>query len=125
MSEREVFVADTLGINRTHFAVLQWLSRHGEGNVTTMASELGVHPNSLRHHLKDLTKAGVLSATEGGRGREVTFTLNRDKLKATIGELSVMLGTPPDRNVDHSCDTDSQRPTSKKAAQASKEKPTM
>lgn len=57
---------------------------------TEIAEALGLKPNTLSHHLSDLTAAGLVSATR--QGRSLLYSVNLDTTEGLIGYLALDVG---------------------------------
>ncbi|WBU61005.1 metalloregulator ArsR/SmtB family transcription factor [Paracoccus albus] len=57
---------------------------------TEIAQALGLKPNTLSHHLSDLTSAGLVRATR--QGRSLLYAVNLDTTEGLIGYLAIDVG---------------------------------
>jgi protein-tyrosine-phosphatase/DNA-binding transcriptional ArsR family regulator len=73
-------------------AVFRLLMRFAPQGVrpTEIATALGLRPNTLSHHLADLTAAGLVCAQR--QGRSLYYAVNLDATEALIGYLALDVG---------------------------------
>lgn len=73
-------------------AVFRLLMRFAPQGVrpTEMAGALGLRPNTLSHHLADLTAAGLVSVRR--QGRSLYYAVDLDTTEALIGYLALDVG---------------------------------
>lgn len=81
----------TLG-HPDRLAVFRLLMRFAPRGVrpTEIASALQIRPNTLSHHLADLSAAGLVQARR--QGRSLFYTADRHLIEALIGYLAVDVG---------------------------------
>lgn len=81
----------TLG-HPDRLAVFRLLMRFAPQGVrpTEMAEALGLKPNTLSHHLSDLTAAGLIRVAR--QGRSLFYSVNLDLTEALIGYLALDVG---------------------------------
>lgn len=81
----------TLG-HPDRLAVFRLLMRFAPQGVrpTEMAGALGLKPNTLSHHLADLTASGLIRVTR--EGRSLFYAVDLDRTEALIGYLALDVG---------------------------------
>lgn len=91
----ELYVAShafaTLG-HPDRLAVFRLLMRFSPAGVrpTEIAQALGMKPNTLSHHLSDLTASGLVSVER--QGRSLFYTVDLGRTEALIGYLALDVG---------------------------------
>jgi protein-tyrosine-phosphatase/DNA-binding transcriptional ArsR family regulator len=90
-NSRAVHAFATLG-HPGRLAVFRLLMRFAPSGVrpTEMAQALGLKPNTLSHHLSDLTASGLVQVER--RGRSLFYAVDFDTTEALIGYLALDVG---------------------------------
>jgi protein-tyrosine-phosphatase/DNA-binding transcriptional ArsR family regulator len=88
---RAVLAFATLG-HPGRLAVFRLLMRFATQGVrpTEMAEALGLKPNTLSHHLSDLTASGLVQVER--RGRSLYYSVDLDTTEALVGYLALDVG---------------------------------
>jgi protein-tyrosine-phosphatase/DNA-binding transcriptional ArsR family regulator len=88
---RAVHAFATLG-HPGRLAVFRLLMRFAPQGVrpTEIAEALGLKPNTLSHHLSDLTASGLVQVER--RGRSLYYSVDLDTTEALVGYLALDLG---------------------------------
>jgi protein-tyrosine-phosphatase len=88
---RAVHAFATLG-HTGRLAVFRLLMRFAPQGVrpTEMAQALGLKPNTLSHHLSDLTASGLVQVER--RGRSLFYSVDLDTTEALVGYLALDVG---------------------------------
>jgi ArsR family transcriptional regulator, arsenate/arsenite/antimonite-responsive transcriptional repressor / arsenate reductase (thioredoxin) len=90
-SFRAVHAFSTLG-HPGRLAVFRLLMRFAPRGVrpTEIAQALGLKPNTLSHHLSDLTASGLVGVER--RGRSLFYSVDLDTTEALVGYLALDVG---------------------------------